>query len=380
MPFREVSKMESRFEFVRLSRTEGVNFSALCQRYGISRQTGYKWLHRFEADSGLGIEGLSDKSRRPLHSPQQISTELEQSIIAVRRAHKAWGARKIWHVLNDQGLRPPAPSTIHKVLVRNALIGTTSGSGTAFTRFEKDEPNALWQMDFKGQFHLEDHAICYPLTVVDDHSRFSLCIGAKDNQRTQTVKSLLENTFYQYGLPNAFYVDNGSPWGGGVPGQWTPLRVWLLKLGVDLIHARPFHPQGRGKNERFHRTMKAEAITGKILRNLGHAQRAFDEWRHVYNHLRPHEALGQKPPITRYRPSKKSMPLKLPIIEYESHEIIRKVRNDQPFISFKGRNFKLPKAFRGEVVALRQCSESAYNVCFGANIITKLDFKNEKIS
>jgi transposase InsO family protein len=263
MGWREVSVADQRREFVMLASLAGANISALCERFGISRQTGHLWLRRFAA----GEHDFADRSRRPLHSPHRLSDELEEMILAVRDAHPAWGARKIAEVLRRDGIAPPADSTVHAVLSRHCRIAPES-AGRAYGTFERSEPNALWQMDFKGQVRLGCGAWLHPLTVIDDHSRFAVGLAACANQQTQTVQARLETTFRHHGLPEEIYVDNGSPWGGGRPGQWTPLRVWLLKLGIKTIHSRPYHPQGRGKNERFHRSLKAEVFSLAPLSGL----------------------------------------------------------------------------------------------------------------
>ena len=214
----------------------------------------------------------------------------------------------------------------------------------------------------------------HPLTVVDDHSRYAVCLKACENQRTATVQGCLQDTFRRYGLPDALFVDNGAPWGGGVPGQWTPLGVWLLKLGVDVIHSRPYHPQSRGKSERFHRTLKAELLSLRHFASLKRMQRAFDRWRAVYNTERPHQALDQQVPASRYQPSTRPMPKTLPTVTYDSDETVRKI-NPRASISYKGRLWKLPQAFRGEYVALRpRQTDGRYGVFFGARQIATIDF------
>jgi transposase InsO family protein len=371
MPWEEVSIMDRREEFVCFARASGANISGLCRTFGISRKTGYKWLER--ADAGTGPVSFSDRSRRPLCSPNRTPEPVEQAVLSVRDAHPAWGARKILHVLERDGLEVPAPSTVHAVLERHGRITPGPRQGKAFGRFEKEEPNLLWQMDFKGQFQLGNGLWCYPLTIIDDHSRFSLCIEAVDNQKTGTVKDALEKTFRAYGLPAAFYVDNGPPWGGGMPGQLTPLGIWLLKHEVRVIHAKPYSPESRGKNERLHRSFKAEVLSGKPLADLGHAQRAFDHWRGVYNHQRPHQALGMQVPASRYQPSARPMPSRTPTIEYDSCDIVRKVPAADPFVSFKGRSWRVPKAFKGETLAIRQTDNHKYDICFGSIKIADID-------
>ncbi|WP_246429946.1 IS481 family transposase, partial [Rhodobium orientis] len=353
MPWREMSIMDQRMEFVLLARLPGANVSELCRRIGISRQTGYKWLRRAGDEVQDLRAAMRDRSRRPHVSPGRTSAAQEQRVLAVRDAHPAWGARKIARRLQDQGESTPAPSSVHAILARHGRIEPPAGGAPAHGRFEQPAPNLLWQMDFKGRFALGDGTNCHPLTVVDDHSRYALCIEACTNERTATVRPLLERTFRLFGLPAGLYVDNGSPWGGGTPGHWTPLGVWLLKLGVRVIHARPYHPQGRGKNERFHRTLKAEVLALTALRDCAQAQAAFDSWRPLYNAVRPHQGLGLATPASRYHPSPRRFPDRLQEPHYEAGEIERRVSTSGCCVSFNGRLWKLPKAFRGEPVALR---------------------------
>lgn len=369
MGWREVSMEDQRREFVMLASLPGSNVSALCERFGISRETGHLWLRRFAE----GERGFADRSRRPQSSPARLPEALQKRILMVRDAHPAWGARKIAAVLRREGAEPPAVSTIHAVLARHGRIAADS-PGRAYGRFEKDQPNILWQMDFKGRVKLTSGAWLHPLTVIDDHSRFAIALAACANQQTPTVKAHLEQALRRHGLPQAIYVDNGSPWGGGVPGQWTPLRIWLLKLGISTIHAKPYHPQGRGKNERFHRSLAAEVFALTPLRDFREAQTELDHWRHVYNRERPHQALDFATPAERYRPSRRAFPSKLPEPEYASTEIVRRVGTTKAYVSFQNRLWKVPEAFAGETVAIRPRKlDGHFAICFGATQIAKID-------
>jgi transposase InsO family protein len=372
MPWGEVSIVDLRQEFVMLASLEGANVSELCARFGISRQTGYKWLGR----SRSGLEDFTDRSRRPLRSPNRTPAGVESAVLAVRDVYPAWGARKIAWCLERDGIAPPAVSTVHTILQRHDRIPECRQTSHSYGRFEKPAPNLLWQMDFKGRVQIERGTWCHPLTVLDDHSRFLVCLESCGNERTQTVKLLLEKTFQIYGLPEAFYIDNGSPWGGGLPGQWTPLGVWLLKLGIEVIHSRPYHPQGRGKNERFHRTLVAEVFDLRPLRDLAQVQKAFDEWRPIYNTGRPHQALGMTVPASRYRPSTRAMPKTLPEPEYGPDDIVRRVGTTKFYVSFKGRLWRVPQAFVGEPVAIRPRGEDGqYGIFFGATRIADIDLR-----
>ncbi|MDR7119084.1 IS481 family transposase [Caulobacter sp. BE254] len=376
MPWREVSAMEQRREFVRLAMMEGANRRELCRRFEISPDIGYKWLDRSKAGDGA----LADRSRRPHSSPGRSAPELEAAVLAVRDAHPAWGARKIGAWLERRSVEPPAVSTIHAILRRHGRIDPfPTAPGKAWTRFEKAEPNQLWQMDFKGWFRLSSGQPCHPLTIVDDHSRLSPCLKACADQQGQTVLPHLEATFRRYGLPLAFFVDNGPPWGEPSGEHWTRLEVWLLKLGVSVLHSRPYHPQSRGKIERFHRSLAAEVLDLERFDSFTQVQRAFDRWREVYNFERPHEALKLDCPAERYRPSPRTMPDSLPQPQYDSGEILRTVSTTKAYVRFKGRLWRVPKAFRGERLALRPLTRDGhYGVFFASHQVATIDLTDPK--
>jgi len=369
MPWQEVSQMDARREFVRLAMQEGANRRELCRRFGVHPSTGYKWIGRGAAEGEL-----SERSRRPHSSPERTDRSVEERILAVRDAHPAWGARKIVRCVERDGVACPSASTVHEILRRHDRIIAPPGGPVARLRFEMPGPNLLWQMDFKGWVPLAGGGQCHPLTIVDDYSRYSICLEACANQQGSTVRARLEQTFRRYGLPEAFFVDNGKPWGDSSGQRWTSLGVWLLKLGVDVLHSRPYHPQSRGKNERFHRTLKAEVLAFNRFRHLVEAQRAFDDWRTLYNLERPHQALGQDVPASRYRPSTRSMPTELPRVEYDEREIVRTVPTTKDYISFKGRRWQVPGAFRGERVVIRPLSvDGQHGVFFAAHQIATID-------
>ena len=373
MPWQEVSIMDQRVEFVALMRAAGANRSELCRRFGVSSKTGYKWLGR----AAQGSEDWSaDRSRRPHESLRRSEAALEAAVLRMRDRHPIWGARKIRRRLEDDGLMMPAASTVHAILVRHGRI-IPPVRAAAHCRFEHPAPNLLWQMDFKGRFALPDRRWCHPLTMVDDHSRYALCLQACSNEQGTTVRDHLEQTFRRYGLPDAILVDNGSPWGDGPAQGWTKLGVWLLKLGVEILHSRPYHPQTRGKNERFHRTLKAEVLAMEILRSFAEVQAAFDRWRSIYNHKRPHQALGLEVPASRYRPSPRSMPSKLPEPEYQTGDVLRTVGATKGYISFRGQSRRVPDAFQGERVAVRPLeSDGHYGIFFGARQIASFDLRD----
>ena len=350
MPWKECSAVSERTEFVGLAQAESANVSELCRRFGISRKTGYKWLQRLAVG---GPSGLADRSRRPLNSPGRTSEAMELWVLAVRAEHPAWGGRKIRRVLlNDEHKGVPAASTITAILHRHGLIDKEeSNKHRAWTRFEHDRPNDLWQMDFKGHFAL-DRGRCHPLTVLDDHSRYCVGLQACGNERGSTVRERLTGMFRRHGLPCRMLMDNGAPWGSDPDHPWTPLTAWLLRLGIWISHGRPYHPQTQGKDERFHRTLKAELLRGRRFENLTACQGSFDGWRETYNVRRPHEALDMETPISRYSVSDRAFPKELPAIEYGPADTVRRVY-DGGQITLNHREYRVGKAFRGYPVALR---------------------------
>jgi len=376
MPWLQVTLMSQRKEFVKLAMVDGANLARLCWGFNISRKTGYKWLARYLRE---GEAGLRDRGRRPRGSPWVTPPVLEEAVLGVREAHPAWGGRKIRARLQALGFEAvPAASTITAILHRHGRIDPEeSVKHKAWRRFEARAPNDLWQMDFKGHFAAGDGR-CHPLTVLDDHSRYALGLEACDNEQTGTVKERLTRIFRRYGLPRELLVDNGSPWGldGGHP--YTSLTVWLLRLGLRVIHSRPYHPQTLGKDERFHRTLGSELLKYCQDLPLARCQQRFDDWRLIYNLERPHEALEMAVPASRYRVSSRSFPERLPPVEYGPGDAVRKVQSEG-WISFRGREFRLSKAFRGECVALRPTSsDGIWEVVFCDQKITQIDFKNKK--
>ena len=316
---------------------------------------------------------MADRSRRPQHSPRRSEPAIEQKVLAIRDQY-GWGARKIKSCLERAGQGPLAKSTVHAILMRHERV-TKAPEKTvgAYQRFAQERPNQLWQMDFKGHFRLGNQERCHPLTVLDDHSRYALCLQACRNEQTGTVQQQLTATFRRYGLPERMLMDNGSPWGNDLAHQYTPLTVWLLRLGVGVTHSRPYHPQTQGKDERFHRSLKVEVLAHRVFADFERMQRRLDQWRHCYNHVRPHEALHMAVPANRYHPRPRSFPEQLPTLEYGSVDQVRKVQIDGK-ISFRHREFRIGKAFRGYPVALRPTTaDGVYDVYFATHRISQVD-------
>jgi transposase InsO family protein len=379
MPWKSMSVMDQRCEFVRLARAGGVSVTALCARFGISRQTGHQLLRRFEAE---GQAGLETRSRRPHDSPRRVPAAVEDQVLALRTAHPAWGGRKIARRLADLGVcGVPSASTVSEILRRHGRLDLTeSQRHRAFQRFERQAPNELWQMDFKGHFAIGSGR-CHALTVIDDHCRYALGIRACGNETDQTVRGQLTQMFARYGLPEAILADNGAPWGsaGWHEARYTALGVWLLRLGIGLLHGRPRHPQTQGKDERFHRTLDVEVLQHNRFCDLAACQRAFDAWRTIYNEQRPHEALGLDVPASRYRASARSLPERLAEPDYAETDLVRRVQADG-YVNFRGRRVKMSQAFAGLPVALRPTTtDGVWDIFFSRFVVAKVDLRDNEI-
>ena len=346
--------MSERREFVAFAAQAGANISALCGHYGISRKTGYKWLARAAA----GDRGLANQSRRPRGSPARTARAMEERILALRAEHPAWGGRKLHHRLVAQGVAGvPAPSTITAILRRHGLLAPEPPPRD-FARFEHPVANDLWQMDFMGHRPL-DHGRVHPWSLLDDHSRFALGLVACADERQETVKEHLTATFRRYGLPRAILTDNGSPWASAGRGGLTALEAWLLRLGVEPWHGRPYHPQTQGKVERFHGTIAAEVFAPRAAaRDLGQAQERFDAFRTGYNLERPHEALAYAVPASRYQPSARPFPEAVPAVTYDPDEVVRTV-TVHGSIQWQRRRHFIGRGLVGEPVAIRPTPETA---------------------
>lgn len=383
MPFEKRSVMDQRIDFVSLCCKGDLSFSELCRRFGISRPTGYKWLSRFNK---LGHEGLKNRSRKPAHFPTQTEKEMEDLVVRLRMEDPEWGPKKIHRLLvNMQSTgqfsfrKIPASSTIGSILKRRGLIKKEkSEKAQSWQRFEYDYPNELWQMDFKGPVLMRNQMHCHPLTITDDHSRYNIVLQACDNQRYETVQEHLINAFKIYGMPSMILCDNGSPWGITGHGiiteghRITKLEKWMIKLNIELIHGRPYHPQTQGKEERFHKTLKIELLDYQIMKDYEHCQMEFDSWRMKYNHVRPHEAICMDVPASRYHPSKRNYPEKLPDFQCKSGDILRKV-DQEGRIAFKGKKVRVGRALHGEYIALRPCLISnTYDIYFYNKMIRKI--------
>jgi transposase InsO family protein len=296
----------------------------------------------------------------------------------MRREHPAWGGKKIRRVLLNEGHEGiPASSTITEVLRRNGFIDEQESlKHKAFQRFEYGAPNDLWQADFKGNKGWARQAGCHPLTVLDDHSRFNIGLRSCPDEKKETVQREFSMMFRQYGMPLRMLTDNGPPWGSAVADEvYTAISVWMMILGIGIIHGRPFHPQTQGKDERFNRTLKEEVMRYHKPDDWMGYQRIFDEWREVYNNVRPHEALGMQVPADRYAPSPREFPEKLPDVVYDEGLTLRKA-DSSGRISFHKKYWRIGKAFTGYYLAVVPTEmDGMFDVMFMSYCVSSIDLR-----
>jgi transposase InsO family protein len=291
---------------------------------------------------------------------------MENKVLEVH-AETSWGGRKIARVLLDQGYEGvPHPNTITDILRRAGKLDEEEcQKHKPVERFERGYANELWQMDFKGHFPLE-HGRCHALTVLDDHSRYCIGLRACANERSSTVKGQLEIIFREYGLPEAILCDNGSSWrGGNAQKGLSQISVWLMRLGIVVLHGRPRHPQTQGKDERFNRTLKHELLKTIPFMDLQDSQYRFDVWRDRYNLIRPHEALALDAPFRHYQPSQRPFPEILPPLEYPADALVRKIHTTGE-VTYHDRPYQVGKGLIGEYVELRPTeTDGCFDVYFG---------------
>lgn len=378
MPWRIADPMSIRLEFVAEAFARRRSIAVLCAQYGISEKTGYKWLARFRAH---GPAGLADASHTPHGCPHQTPDVQRELLCAARRAHPTWGARKLRVVLAaaHPTLAWPAASTITTLLDRAGLIrhrarrqGLGTLGGARGPAGSVTAPNALWTMDYKGQFRTGDGRWCYPLTVVDAHSRFLLACVAHRAPETDAAHTVLAACFRRYGLPAAILSDNGPPFGAPrAPRGFSRLTLWLRTLGITPHFTVPGHPEHNGRHERLHRTLKRDALRPPAA-SLRTQQARFDAFRHTYNTARPHEALGQTPPAAHFVPSTRAYPTHPPPLEYPTHFLARRV-TAAGLVWVHHEDIYVSQTFAGYTVGLDPIAPTQWDVYFAEYLLGTLD-------
>jgi len=356
MPWQESSVEEERLRFAITASRKDRYFSALCVEFGISRQTGYIWLKRYQEG---GSKQVVERSRRPAHSPARTAPEIQQAVVGLRRRWPDWGAPKIHALLIAQHpeARGIVVRTVHRILERHQLIRAQERRGAATKRFERSAPNELWQMDFKGP------AACYPaspvgpLSLLDDHSRYVLALEHLGSTQMAGVRRTLQRTFEECGVPEAMLMDHGTPWwNANSPWGWTELTVWMMRQGIRVLFSGIRHPQTQGKVERMHGALE-QAVRHRRGAGLL-KQKWLDSFRHEYNHVRPHASLGMATPASRWHPSSRAFQRAPAEWEYPSSvEALRLAGAGQ--LGWRGRRWEISYALRGQLVGVEAIADRA---------------------
>jgi len=369
MPWMERRVRMLREEFIVRSEKEDRNISALCREFGISRKTGYKWIKRYQ-ESG----SLEDQNRKPKTSRSKTDEKVERLIYDFRQERPGWGARKIQAFLSHKGYEMPCIRTVNNILKRNGLISLeASQARKPFMRFEREKCNELWQSDFKGDILMLDGDRCYPLTILDDHSRFALLIEPRHDQK-DVLRSFIP-VFRLYGLPEAILTDNGQTF-AGIKNGYTLFERALMDQDILPIHGRVRHPQTQGKIERFHRSMENEVLKPHRPLNFADATEALDQWKSVYNFERPHEALGDRCPAQVYTPSQRSYLEKVQPYDYGSQYHLIKI-NNWGYLRFADFHIYISETFRDTRVQLIPSEgDDSVLVCYRNFSIAKIDVSN----
>lgn len=369
MAWGAINVSQKRLEFVVRAAGRQETMRALCREYGISPETGYKWLHRY-LEAGQ-LAAVQEQSRRPLHSPGKTPAAVEARVVALRRERPDWGAKKLRILLLAEGIELPV-ITVHRILLRNELAPPEERRRPAPHRFERAQPNELWQMDYKG-VPPGLSAQLAPLSIIDDHSRYLTALAALPNTGAEALLGLLPQVFENCGVPEAMLLDHGTPW-WNTQSAWglTRVSLWLMKQDIKIIHSGIRHPQTQGKVEASNRSLERQ------LRWRGRPQQ-FEDWpewlrkfREEWNHLRPHEALQMATPASRWHPSRRRRQAGPRPFDYPSGVIVRRICKCGQ-LCFEGRVFSGPAALAGEEVALCHFREDRYLVTYRRTLIREID-------
>ena len=347
MPWRVKEAMEQRVELVIRAVQGGESISGLCREYGVSRPTGYLWVQRYRQAGS--VQGLAERSRRPQHSPEQTSAEHEERVVELRRRY-GWGAKKLVVLLAREGVEMRVV-TVNRILKRRGLVVGEESHREATQRFEREAPNQLWQMDFKGPWEVaEGHG--YPLSILDDYSRYLVELGALPGTGAEGVAGQLVRTFERHGVPQGMLMDHGTPWWSTTNGHGlTWLSVGLIKQGIRLHFSGIRHPQTQGKVERLHRSLKHQIQRWGKPATLAASVQALAAFREEYNQVRPHEALGMEVPAQRYHDSAQAYQAHPPEWIYEEGKVV-KALNSQGCLDYEQHRYFVCEALAQERVCV----------------------------
>jgi putative transposase len=380
MPWRATDAQREKVRFVSMVEEGAFSVREVCERFGISRQTGHTLLLRWREE---GIEGLKTRSRAPKHSPQRMLREVEQLLVEERRAHPRWGPRKILAYLRDRhpDVVLPAASTVGDLYRRHGLIEPRKRqrrwAHPGRASVEVRGPNDLWTADYKGEFRTRDGKRCYPLTVADASSRYLLACRGLESTAAGPAREVFERIFREHGLPKAIRTDNGPPFATKAIAGLSRLNIWWTKLGLGHDRTDLGRPDQNGSHERMHRTLKDETVWPPA-EDMAEQQVRFDRFDAAFNEERPHEALGQKTPASLYENSPRAMPEVLPAPEYGVHCVVRRIRGNG-ILYFRDQQHFLSELLIGEDVALEEIADGVWSISFYGLLLGRLDERVRKI-
>ena len=352
MPWKRTDVVDQRIEFVARAVGGGVDVSALCREYGISRTTGYRWINR-HLETG-SFTDLADRSRRPVNSPTRTDAGKQGQVMELRGRY-GWGARKLQLLMKQEGVELTV-ATINRILKRNGLVKPEDSHARATKRFQRERPNELWQMDFKGWYQYGSKR-CYPLSIIDDCSRYAVGLYALESTHADGVYDSLVRTLRGHGVPEGMLMDHGCPWWSTTSGHGlTWLSVEMMKQGIGLVYSGVGHPQTQGKVERFNGTLAAAVRHHGRPGELRGWQRLFDEFTRDYNEVRPHEALEMGVPAVRYNRSARQYQEQPAQWEYATGMTVRRL-NTQGCLEYRRRRYFVCEALAGERVALEEAAD-----------------------
>jgi transposase InsO family protein len=369
MPWKEERVMDQRNDACRRVRCLGRSVTDVAKEYGVSRQNLHMWLRRFDEQ---GRDGMADQSRRPRRSPNQTPPDVEKLVLDLRDERPTWGPLKLRHRLVEMGFKElPSERTVARILKRNGRVGEPKPAEEPVQRFEREEPNQLWQIDFKKRLYLpgKPRVRVMPMTIIDDCSRFNIRLQANQNSRFPTVWPVLWDAMGEYGLPDAILTDNDSIFRGHKGGT-TRFTAYLIRLNIRHSSGRAYHPQTQGKVERLHGTIQRDVLNSHQCTTVEELQAAFDQFRDVYNYERPHQALGMDVPGEHYRPSSRKRPDDLPEIDYPEGAQLRKVWQNGA-IKLRGGRVHIGEGLAGEHVQIVD-RDDEFDVLYGTCVIRTL--------
>jgi len=360
---------EQRVRFVVAANRGGSSLTALCLEFGISRPTGYLWLQRYRSG---GVASIAERSRRPVSSPTRTAAPLEQRVLVLRAERPDWGARKLAVLLEREGISLPA-ATVHRILLRHGLVRLEDQHRQALKRFQREQPNQLWQMDFKSPKGWDKPV--GPLSVLDDATRYAIALEGTWTTRAEAVQERLTAAFIHCGLPDAMLMDHGTPWWNTkAAGGWSQLTVWLMKQDIRLHFCAIRHPQTQGKVERFHGALEvARRRRGPSCPEF--QQNWLDHFRHEYNNLRPHEALAMKTPASVWHKSQRPYLPSPPPWAYnadaETHHL-----TSHGVLHLRGRRWPISRTLGGEQVQIVRI-EKRIEVFYRHTLIREIDLASQ---